>query len=778
MTLIAVKSFGGQRPLVDARLLENSDAQFAQNVRLISGSIFPLRGTTTLKATTLANPATIYRYGSSATETNYWLEFAQDTDVMRSPIANDSYERLYWTNGNNKPRYAPNSAILSGGGTYPGASYELGIPKPASVPSITSFTAPVTYTVVTREYVLTHYNPTTLKESIPSSVFSTQGVNGQKVEFTNLPTDNRGDAGITKKRLYRKVSGTYRRLAELDLSTTSYDDSATDASLSGAATITSTATPVATPTKAPTLSYSTPTSGTTIIHVYMVTWVDASGNESGKGPVSASATVVDGVTAVNLTHSETFAAGIAKKRLYRQTVTGPGLVTNDNNWKLVSEVSASVTSFVDAVADANLGAVLASGLRNLPAAPVGTPTIKATIPNKIVPETRVYVVTYVSAYGEEGPPSDASASADIDPAQSVTVSLPGVPAGPYNIATKRIYRSSTVGSRASFQFVAEIAVATASYVDSIKQENLGEVLPSETWTGPPAGLKGLRLMANGAAVGFVDSTLYLSEPNLPHAWPNQYTVDDDIVGIATFGQSVAVLTKSFPYVFTGVDPAAMSSTKLKLPQACVSKRSIVETADGVVYASPDGLVQIGSSIGVVTQNILSRDQWQELNPSTLEAYQHNGRIILFWSANNTRGTVILDLSGQGALLTTSNLNTTTAVTAGYYDPKVDILYLAQGQNIVRYDQGSSQTYLWKSKSFRMAQPLNLAFGQVWAESYPVTLRIYSGGATLRHTQTVTDANPFRLPSGYRTRSYEFEVEGTAIVTEVLMASSMFELKSA
>lgn len=776
MTLIAVKSFNGQKPIVDARLLEDTDAQLAQNVRLISGTLGPLRGTTTLKATTLATPVTIYRYGSSATETDYWLEFAQDTDIMRSPIANDVYERLYWTNGNSKPRYAPNSLILSGNSTYPGASYELGIPKPASAPSVTSSTGITTYTTVTREYVLTLYNPTSTKESIPSSVYSTSGVDGQKVSFTNLTTDNRGDAGITKKRLYRKVSGTYRRVVELDLSTTSYDDTATDASLAGAATITSSATPVVTPTKAPTLSYTTPTSGATISHIYMVTWVDASGNESGKGPSSAVATVVNGTTTVYLTHSESFDAGIAKKRLYRQTVTGPSFTTNDDNWKLVVEVSASVTSLSDVVADANLGAALNSSLRNLPASPAGTPTIKATIPNQAIADTRTYVVTYVSAYGEEGPPSDASTLANVDPAYPVTVSLPGAPGGAYNITTKRLYRSSTVGSRASFQFVAEIAVATGSYVDSITQDNLGEVLPSETWVGPPAGLKGLRLMANGAAVGFVGRTLYLSEPNLPHAWPNQYTVDDDIVGIATFGQSVAVLTKSFPYVFSGVDPAAMTSAKLKLPQACVSKRSIVETGDGVVYASPDGLVQIGSNIGVVTQNLLSRDQWQQLNPSSIDAYLHNGRVIMFWTFNNTRGTVIFDLSGQGALLTVSNLNAATAVTAGYYDPKTDILYLAQGQNIVRYDQGSSLTYVWKSKAFRMVQPLNLSFGQVLADSYPVTLRIYGGGV-LRHTQTVADANPFRLPSGYRARLYEFEVEGTSVVNEVLLSSSMMELKS-
>ena len=116
------------------------------------------------------------------------------------------------------------------------------------------------------------------------------------------------------------------------------------------------------------------------------------------------------------------------------------------------------------------------------------------------------------------------------------------------------------------------------------------------------------------------------------------------------------------------------------------------------------------------------------------------------------------------------------MTAGYYDAKSDILYLAQGQNIVRYDQGSSLTYLWRSKVFPMVYQQNLSFGQVLADGYPVTFRLYAGGA-LRHTQTVQDNQPFRLPSGYRTRFHEFEVEGTATIIEVLLASSSAELKN-
>ena len=541
MTAIVVKQFGGIKPIASSKLLAANEAQTAQNARLVSGALLPMKATTTLQALASSSPATIFRYGTSSTETNYWLEFSQDTDVMRSPIAADSFDCLYWTNGSSKPRYAPNNVILqSGSGAYPRASYELGIPAPTTPLTITTSTPPAT-------------------------------------------------------------------------------------------------------------------------------------NET--------------------------------------------------------------------------------------------------------PETRAYLYTYVSAYGEEGPPSPASTLASVSPNSTSVLSIPGGPSGAYNITLKRIYRASSVGSAAQWQFVAEIPVATGSYTDTKVQASLGEVLPSEDWVGPPAGLKGLRLMANGAAVGFVGKTLYFSEPNLPHAWPHEYPIDFDIVGIATYGQFVAVLTTSYPYLFQGIDPAAMASSKLPLQQACVSKRSIVETGNGVIYASPDGLVEIGTTNDVITKALFNRDQWQAYVPSSIDAYQYNGRIHCLYNTGSVRGTLVFDFTGQGAVLTTNNVNTTTAVTAGFYDASTDKLYLAQGTNIVRFDQGSATAYTWKSKVFRLSAPENLGFGQVVAESYPVTFKLYCEGV-LKMTKTVNNNNQFRLPSGFRAYDWEFQLEGTTEVAEVVLASSTTELKSA
>ena len=128
MPTVAIKAFDGLKPITDPILLDNGAATVAKNVKLISGALAPLKNSTTLKALTKTAPQTIFRYGSSANENEYWLEFLARTDVMRSPIVDNQYGMLYWSDGV-AVKYAPNNLILSGG-SYPGASYTLGVPAP------------------------------------------------------------------------------------------------------------------------------------------------------------------------------------------------------------------------------------------------------------------------------------------------------------------------------------------------------------------------------------------------------------------------------------------------------------------------------------------------------------------------------------------------------------------------------------------------------------------------------------------------------------------------
>lgn len=414
-------------------------------------------------------------------------------------------------------------------------------------------------------------------------------------------------------------------------------------------------------------------------------------------------------------------------------------------------------------------------------APAAAPVISsfAAPPNAASSEVRVYVYTYVSAYGEEGPPSAASAPATMDPAGPVTVSGMSVaPVGAYNVATKRLYRSSTVGSAAQFQFVAEIPVATTSYVDSISQAALGEVLPSADWVAPPVGLRGLKALPNGAAIGFKGNTAYLSEPNLPHAWPNEYPIEEPIVGIGVFRQSAVLLTNGRPYLMSGADPAAMSVERMELPQACVSKRSIVDTGDGVLYASPDGLVSISSAgIDIITKSLMSREQWLAYNPSSMVAAVHDNKYhVAYQTTGGVRGMLTFDFSGQGAVMTSNQVNTATAVTAMYSDPRTDTLYLARGAEIVRFNAGTAMTYTWRSKKFRAPFHLNFSKGQVIADG-PVTLRLIADGVQ-RMQKVASGSGIFQLPSGFRGLDWEIELAGESKVTQVSIATSAQEIREA
>lgn len=539
MASIDINTFDGMQPVVDPLLLDANKAVMARNVVLNSGTLAPLLGTTTLKALTKSNPQTIWRYGTSDNENEYWLEFDAQVDVINSPLPNDQWGRAYWTDGV-KPKYGPNNALISGS-SYPGLAYDLGIPAPANTPV----------------------------------------------------------------------------------------------------------------------------------------------------------------------------------------------------------VSGSV------------------------------PTVAAT------GETRTIVETFVSAYGEEGPPGPAANPVTIDPAQAVTYSnLTPAPAGNHNLTLRRIYRSSTVGANAQFQFVDEIPIAQTTYTDTKGQGALGEILPSETWIAPPDDLKGLKMMASGACVGFSGNTVYFSEPNLPHAWPNKYPIEFQIIGLGVFQQTVVALTNSFPVAISGVDPQAMSPGRLELPQACVSKGSIVDTGDGVLYASPDGLVSIGSSgMSVVTAKFANRKKWQELNPSSFRAWVYDGKYhAVFTRADSTRGMLILDFSGSGPFWTVSDLNYNDAITAAYADNRTDTLYFAQGGNIVRHNRGAALSAQWTSKTFRMAAPTNMGWASVNAKAYPLLLTVYADGQQTDQV-TVYDELPFRLSSGFKARDWVIDVYTNTEVERVRVAGTMDELRN-
>src|SRR5690606_20253347 len=112
-------------------------------------------------------------------------------------------------------------------------------------------------------------------------------------------------------------------------------------------------------------------------------------------------------------------------------------------------------------------------------------------------ETRYYVQTWVTGFGEEGPPGEVSAPVEIPiPGSSVALNLPALLNNDRNITRRRIYRSVSGAGLADFLLVAELPLATANYTDALAADGLGPVLETYDYLPPPDNMRGLCLMAN------------------------------------------------------------------------------------------------------------------------------------------------------------------------------------------------------------------------------------------------------------------------------------------
>ena len=641
---------------------------------------------------------------------------------------------------------------------------------------------------VTNEKTFKIKNTQSFPGSVPAGTYSVKKRYLAKSKLFSLPTNSTGNTNITHKKIYRKVSGTYRLVATLTIDTADYEDTALDSTLSSGTAITNAI--LYRPTRpliAPSCvvpfddtSIADNPSATKVSRVYAISYVDSNNYEGPLSKTSGVVSVIDGTTKVRLSQIESVPFNYLKKRIYRQniTYTSGTYSVAESGFKLVSEIPISQDVYEDTASAASISANAAPAVQDAFDAPTELFGATATLPPKVTAETRIYVYTYVSDYGEEGPPSDPSVAIDINPNELVTVTTGTAPNGYSNISKKYIYRTSTGTGATDYQFVAEQPVATTTYNDIRKQSDLGETIQSIDWMPPPTDMFGLRVMANGIFVGFSGKDICFSEPFMPHAWStkNRLPVDHNIVGGGAFGQSVAVLTDSFPYIATGVDPQAMTLVKTALQQACVSKRSIVEVGDSVIYASPDGLVKIGlNGAEVITLSLISQEQWQSYNPSSIHAYLHEGRYYAFYTkVDATTGLIVFTLNGTDAVMSLG----TQYTNAAHVVPKADSLFIVESGYIKKMDKANTdKPYTWKSKIFEFPKPINLGAAQVLSPNYGsgITFKLYAN-AILKHTKTVLNATPFKLPSGFSAKEWYIQVEGTADVQSISVAQSINEIK--
>lgn len=401
------------------------------------------------------------------------------------------------------------------------------------------------------------------------------------------------------------------------------------------------------------------------------------------------------------------------------------------------------------------------------------------------PVSRAYIYTYVSHYGEESPPMVATTSSIVDvySDQTVTVTFPTNPTGNYNLTHKRVYRTDSNGN---FRLVATVSFSSTSYHDQKTEAQLGEIIPSSNWDAPPdevsadhpdGPMMGLISLPNGILAGFAGQTVMFSEAFMPHAFPdeNKLTVKSDIVAIAPLEIGVLVLTKEKPALISGSDPSSMSVIEIDSTLSCVSKPSVVDMGQSVIYASPDGLVSAtGNGLQLITEEILTRDQWQALVPSSIIGFFYEGCYIGFYSTGSENKGFIFDPRGGK----NSWIDLDFHATAGFNDLENDLLYLVIGGSVVKFAAATTnQNFTWRSKKVYSPRPINPAIAKVDCDSYAsaTSFKLYADGV-LKHTQNVTNKSIFRLPSGYKAKEFEVQLEGSLPVNEVCIYESAEEMR--
>lgn len=318
-------------------------------------------------------------------------------------------------------------------------------------------------------------------------------------------------------------------------------------------------------------------------------------------------------------------------------------------------------------------------------------------------------------------------------------------------------------------------VAGTSYTDSVPSESLAEVLPTENYDPPNANTIGIKTHPSGFLVGFFGKTVAFSEPGAPHAWPIDYqlSTSHDIVGIGIFGNTVAIVTKGWPYLAVGSDPSAMTMIELEIDQACASKSGIVDFGSAIAYPSPDGLIVLsGSGATNAASGVFRREQWQALNPASFVAFNWEQKYLCFYDNGTTQRGFILDPFDPDAGVRYVEKH----VTGGYKDLEEDLLYLILGANIVKWDEGANLSYTWKSAPMHIPQATNMAAAKVHADAFPVVLDFYVDDVK-RHSRVVGSEVAFRLPGGFKGTKFEVVATGKNRVSQITLATTMVELAS-
>jgi hypothetical protein len=334
-------------------------------------------------------------------------------------------------------------------------------------------------------------------------------------------------------------------------------------------------------------------------------------------------------------------------------------------------------------------------------------------------ELRSYVYTFVSAYNEEGPPSNPTTATG---ASSGTWNLSGFSTtyedeSNRDVTSINIYRTVPNASNPGFFFVATVPFGTTTYADNSTDTAvaLNETLDFVDNFPPPSNMEGIALMPGGFMLGWQGRNLLMTEPYLPHAWNPTYNLatEFEIVGVVIWSQTAIICTTSNLYLGSGSTPAAFTLQKLDGVTPCLSRRGIVSTVSGAYFPTVDGLAMFNvNGLMTITQPILTKEEWATFSPTTIIAAQLGLQYLAYSSTN--AGFQINPTENSAEMATITAFNQVTGVETDRYTGNP---YLIINNVCYDWDPSSAQRlyWHWTSKEVQFPKYVNLGAFKIKAD---------------------------------------------------------------
>lgn len=436
-------------------------------------------------------------------------------------------------------------------------------------------------------------------------------------------------------------------------------------------------------------------------------------------------------------------------------------------------------------------------------------------------EYRSWVITFVNAYGEESAPSAPTAPQlyRIDDPGTLLAYAPLVPASiidDYDITRTRLYRTvSGLNGATTYHLVADVGVndSGGSLADAVSTLFLTTRpdLESAEWDMPPPVQEGMVLHPAGFLVAWQGRDLFFSERYRPHAWPTSYilTLEHDVVAMVVLGNALVAGTRGDPVLLQGSDPAQVVPTRLVAVEPCLSKRAMVSMLGppaSVLYASPNGVVQVGSNgLTLLTRALIDDTDWKARYQSTTTFATRWGTAFLAFTGVSGQG-YILDLEDDRNAF--SEIAGWGNVTGASVDARSGRTLIQIAKLVLRWGDplGNPLPFLWRGGELVTPRPVNLGAAMVdilgtvrqpaeqdeytvyrtpaLYQDLPAALSLPNGvecvfrlwaDYKLVFEGPVTSRAPFRLSSGFKATVWQAELVSYRNVAAFELADTMREI---